>query len=123
MGKRQPGLLPNPQLVMDTESPVERNGATTLTSRVTFTLPTGGKRRWRMAAAEAAVARSQAAQARETELILAEAADAAIEVLYLQELAVLQGELSHLAARWKTSTRIVCRERAAAAFRGWVAGA
>ena len=42
---------------------------------------------------------SQAALALETELLLAEAADAAIEVIYLQELAVLQGELSQLAAK------------------------
>jgi cobalt-zinc-cadmium efflux system outer membrane protein len=94
------GLLPNPQFVMATASPVERSGgATALTTRVTFTLPTGGKRRWRMAAAEAGIARSEAALARETELLLAEAADAAIEVLYLQELAVLQGELSQLASK------------------------
>jgi cobalt-zinc-cadmium efflux system outer membrane protein len=93
------GLLPNPQLVMSTASPVEGNGSTILTTRVDFTVPTGGKRRWRMAAAGADVVRSQATLARETELVLAEAADAAIEVLYLQELAVLQGELSQLAAR------------------------
>ena len=62
-------------------------------------LPTGGKRRWRMAAAEAGISRSQAALARETELLLAEAADAAIEVLYLQELAHLQDDLSQLAAK------------------------
>ena len=92
-------LLPNPQWVMDTESPVARDDATRLSTRLTFTLPTGRKRRWRMAATEAGVARSQAALARETELLLAEAADAAIEVLYLQELATLQGELSQLAAR------------------------
>ncbi len=92
-------LLPNPQWVMDTESPVDGDDATRLSTRLTFTLPTGRKRRWRMAAAEAGVTRSQAALARETELLLAEAADAAIEVLYLQELATLQGALSQLAAR------------------------
>jgi cobalt-zinc-cadmium efflux system outer membrane protein len=93
------GLLPNPQWVLDSQSPVDLDDATILTTRLTFTLPTGRKRRWGMAAAEAGVARSQAALARETEVLLAEAADAAIEVLYLQELAVLQGELSLLAAK------------------------
>jgi cobalt-zinc-cadmium efflux system outer membrane protein len=91
------GLLPNPQWVMDTETPVDGDEGTVLSSRLTFALPTGHKRRWRMAAAEAGIARSRAALARETEVILAEVADAAIEVLYLQERAPLQSELSRLA--------------------------
>jgi cobalt-zinc-cadmium efflux system outer membrane protein len=93
------GLLPNPQWVTDSESPVDRDGPTILSTRLTIAIPTGGKRRWRMAAAEAGISRSQAALARETELLLAEAADAANEVLYLQELARLQDDLSQLAAK------------------------
>lgn len=52
-----------------------------------------------MATREAGVSRSQAALARETELLLSEVTDAATEVLYLQELAALQGHLSELARR------------------------
>ncbi len=93
------GLLPNPQLVIDTESPVEDRGHTSMMTRVMFTIPTGCKRRLREAAAEAGIQRSRCALARETELILAEAADAAIEVLYLQELVTLETKLSELAAK------------------------
>ena len=93
------GLLSNPQWVMDSESPVDQSDATILSTRLTFALPTGRKRHWRMAAAEAGVARSQAALAYETELVLAEAADAADRGALPQELAQLQGELSQLAAK------------------------
>lgn len=93
------GLLPNPQWVLDTESPVDGDEGTVLSSRLTFALPTGHKRRWRMEAAEAGVARSRAALARDTEILLAEVADASIEVLYLQERVALQSELNRLANR------------------------
>ncbi|KKK68777.1 hypothetical protein LCGC14_2940650, partial [marine sediment metagenome] len=80
------GLLPNPQLVMDTESPVHQNDPTELTTRVTFTIPTGGKMRRRKAVAEAGIRRARQTLSREAETVLLDAADAAIEVLYLQEL-------------------------------------
>jgi len=93
------GLLPNPQLVMDSESPVHESDPTDLTTRVTFTIPTGGKRRLGRAVACAGIRRAQLALGRETEAVLVEAADAAMEVLYLQELLALQGQLSELAAK------------------------
>lgn len=93
------GLLPNPQWVLDSESPVDQDDATVLTTRLTFSLPTSRKRQWRMAAAEAGIARSRAALARDTEKLLAEAADASIEVLYLQERMALQSDLSRLATK------------------------
>lgn len=92
------GLLENPQWVMDSETPVDEDDVTVLSTRLTFTVPTARKRRRAMEAADAGVAKSCAALALETELVLAEAADAAIEVLYLQELAGMQGQLSQLAA-------------------------
>lgn len=93
------GLLPNPQLVLDTRTQVEDEGRTALTTRVMFTIPTGRKRRLRQAAAEAAIQRTRCALAREIELVLAEAADAALEVLYLQELLGLESELAELAVK------------------------
>jgi len=93
------GLLPNPQFVLDTESPVDEVGPTIMSTRVTFTVPTGRKRRLRQVAAEAGIQRTRYSLARETELVLAEAADAALEVLYLQELAEVQAELGELAAK------------------------
>ena len=92
-------LLPNPQLVMDTESPVHDADTTDLTTRVTFEIPLGGKRRLRESAAQSGVCRARAALSRNTEEILLEAADAAIEVLYLQELLDLRAQQSELAAK------------------------
>jgi cobalt-zinc-cadmium efflux system outer membrane protein len=92
------GLLPNPQLVVDTESPVHRDGPTELEARVTFEILTGGKRRLRQAVAESGIRRAQAALSRETELVLLEAADAAIETLYWQELVQLTTRLAEIAA-------------------------
>ena len=81
------GLLPNPRFVLNTGSPLDREGPTDLLGRLEFTILTGGKRRLREAAAEAGIQRTRLALDRETEQVLAEAADAAVEVLYLQELA------------------------------------
>ena len=92
-------LLPNPQLVMDTESPVHDAGATDLTTRVTFEIPLGGKRRLRESAAQSGVCRARAALSWNREQVLLEAADAAIEVLYLQELLALRTQQSELAAK------------------------
>lgn len=92
-------LLPNPQLVMDTESPVHDADTTDLTGRVTFEIPLGGKRRLRESAARSGVCLARAALSRNTEEVLVEAADAAIEVLYLQELLALRTQQSELASK------------------------
>lgn len=92
------GLLPNPRLVMDTDSPVHEAGPTELTTRVTFEIPTGGKRRLRKAVAESEIQRARAALSRETELVLLEAADAAITTLYWQELLRLTTRAKEIAA-------------------------
>jgi cobalt-zinc-cadmium efflux system outer membrane protein len=78
---------------------VEKSGPTDLIGRVEFTILTGRKRPLREAAAEAGIQRTRYALARETETVLAEAADAAIEVLYLQELVELESQLGALAAQ------------------------
>lgn len=93
------GLLPNPELTMDTDVPVNEGRGADLRVRLMFTLPTGGKRRLREAVAAAGVARARWALKSETERVLLAANDVGLEVLYLQELARLQAELSALAAR------------------------
>lgn len=93
------GLLPNPRLVMDTDSPVHESRPTDFTARVEFTLPTWGKQQRRRAVAAAGIVRAELALSRETEAVMAEAADAALEVLYLQELLELQDHLSKTAAK------------------------
>ncbi len=92
-------LLPNPRWVMDSESPVASDDVTRLSSRLTFELPTGRKRSLGMAASQAGITRTQAALAYETLTLLLDVADAAAEVLYLQELVVLQEHMSQLAAQ------------------------
>ncbi|MBN2477640.1 MAG: TolC family protein [Pirellulales bacterium] len=93
------GLLANPQLVLDTESPVQESDPTDLTTRLMFTIPTGGKLRLGQEVACAGIRRARLALSREAESVLVEAADAAMEVLYLQELVSLRTQLSELAAR------------------------
>ncbi len=93
------GLLPNPELTMDTDVPVNEGRGADFQMRVMFTLPTAGKRRLREAVAAAGVARARWALKSETERVLLDATDVGMEVLYLQELALLQSELSELAAR------------------------
>ncbi len=90
-------LLPNPELTVDTLDSSAEPGAPELNTRLMFTLPIGPKRELRTAAAASGVCQAQLAMSRDTKLILAEAADAAVEVLYLQELCVLYGQLSGLA--------------------------
>lgn len=92
------GLLPNPQLVMDTETPVAESDATDMQTRLTFTIPIGGKRRLAEDVARAEIRRARMALSREMETVLAEAVDAAMEVLYLQELTRLQDQLVSLAS-------------------------
>jgi cobalt-zinc-cadmium efflux system outer membrane protein len=91
------GLLPNPQLVVDAESPINESGAVELSGRLMFTIPTGGKRAYAAAAANAGIAEAQAAIDSEAQILLTETAAAALEVLYLQELVKLQRELAKLA--------------------------
>jgi outer membrane protein TolC len=90
------GLLPNPQLVVDTDAPVNGD-AVQLSGRLVFTIPTGSKRAKAAAAARAGIAEAQAAIGAEEYLLLTETVEAALEVLYLQELIKLQGELATLA--------------------------
>jgi cobalt-zinc-cadmium efflux system outer membrane protein len=92
------GLLPNPELVLNTDTPVYATGdRTELSWRVVFEIPTAGKRWKRECEAQAGIRRSQMALERQSELILREAADAAIEVVYLQQLVKLRAELQQLA--------------------------
>ena len=90
-------LLPNPELTVDTLDSPSESGPPEISTRLMFTLPLGPKRELRAAAAETGVCVAQLAMSRDTKVILAEAADAAIEVLYLQELLVVYGQLSGLA--------------------------
>lgn len=92
------GLAPNPQLVLDSNSPVSEADGSRFTARLEFTIPTGGKLGLAKSAAQAGISRAQCALGRETELVLQQAGDAAVEVLYLQELLDLQGRLSKMAA-------------------------
>ncbi|MHB1034594.1 MAG: TolC family protein [Pirellulales bacterium] len=92
------GLLPNPRFVMDSRSPTAKDDPTELTARVMFTVQTAGKRRLAQSVAEADIQRAAVLLSKETERVLMEAVDAANEVLYLQELAVLDAQFSDLAA-------------------------
>jgi cobalt-zinc-cadmium efflux system outer membrane protein len=91
------GLLPNPRLVLDSDTPVNEGEGSQLSGRLTYEIPTAGKRRKREAVAQAGIARARYALTREAETVLLDAADAALEVLYYQELAELQARLSQLA--------------------------
>jgi len=93
-------LFANPQLVMDAMGPVDGDNATTLTTRVDFTLPIGGKRQRGMSAAAAAEQRARWELDYQTDLVLLNVSNAATEVLYLQELAKQQQDLSDLNARF-----------------------
>jgi outer membrane protein, heavy metal efflux system len=92
-------LLPNPELMLQTTSPTDTDGPTELTTRLMFTVPLGPKRAWRSAVAQTAIFEAQKALGRETKTILAEAADAAIEVLYLQEQETLYDQLAKLSVQ------------------------
>jgi outer membrane protein, heavy metal efflux system len=92
------GLWPNPELVLDTDSPIAEGNSASMRLRVMFTIPTAGKRWKREGVVTAAIARARSALGREAESVLLEAADAAVEVLYLQESALLQARLGSLAA-------------------------
>ena len=89
-------LLPNPEFMLQTLSPTDTEDPTRLDTRLMFTIPTGPKRAWRTAVAQTGIFEAQMAFGRESRTILTEAADAAIEVLYLQEQADLYDRISQL---------------------------
>ncbi len=91
------GILPNPKLIFDADTPTSDPGAAELTSRVMFTIPTGGKRHLAEIAAKAGIDEARWAVDTEAHLLLTETADAALEVLFLQELVKLQQEMIRIA--------------------------
>ena len=91
------GTLENPQFVFDTYTPMNNSDATSLRGRLTFEIPTAGKRDIRRRVANAEISRAQANLSRETDAVLLEAADAAFETLYLQEMVQLKSELVRIA--------------------------
>ncbi|MEX2139703.1 MAG: TolC family protein [Pirellulales bacterium] len=91
------GLLPNPQFVVDTDTTVNESGPVEMSGRLIFAIPTGRKQAKAAAAARAGIAEARAAIGAEEYILLTETAEAALEVLYLQELIKLQGELAALA--------------------------
>ena len=92
------GLLPNPQLVVDTVTET-LDHHTEMNARLMFTVPLGPKRRWQTAAACSAIAAEQFAMSQEARALLVEAADAALEVHFLQEQAALQVQVAELESR------------------------
>jgi cobalt-zinc-cadmium efflux system outer membrane protein len=91
------GLLPNPQLVIDTDRPINEDGPFEISGRLMFTIPTAGKRWKAESAASAGITVARWAADEEAYLVLLETAEAALEVLYLQESVVLQEQLMKLA--------------------------
>jgi cobalt-zinc-cadmium efflux system outer membrane protein len=90
-------IWPNPQFLVDTETTVNDFGPVELSGRLMFTIPTGGKQGKAAAAARAGIAEARSAIGAEEYILLTETAEAALEVLYLQQLIELQGELAALA--------------------------
>ncbi|MBN2291129.1 MAG: TolC family protein [Pirellulales bacterium] len=93
------GLRINPEFVLDTDSELAGDHAVNMNSRLMFTFERGKKRHFRQAAATAEITRAKWELNSETERILIEAADAAWEVLYLQELLELETSLHEMAAK------------------------
>jgi outer membrane protein, heavy metal efflux system len=93
------GLRPNPQFVFNTDSETAEDHAVNINTRVVFPLEGPGKRRSRQGVAAADISRAQWELNAETENILIEAADAAWQVLYLQQLLELEGKLHDMAAK------------------------
>lgn len=90
-------LWPNPQIVLDTDSPVAGEDPTQIGGRLEFTIQTGGKRRAAQAVAQAGIRRASFAIGREMHTVLVETAAAALEVLYLQEMVEQRKRLVDLA--------------------------
>lgn len=90
-------LFPNPQLVLDTDSPINETGPTELSGRLTFTIPTAGKFWLAQETAKAGIARARWAVDTEALELLTETVEAGYELLYLQELAKVQSQIAALA--------------------------
>jgi cobalt-zinc-cadmium efflux system outer membrane protein len=94
-------LLPNPHLMFEVENPAAANavgsGPPELVSRLMFTIPLGPKRELRTAVAQTDIYQTKLAMSREVKQVLAEAADAAVAVLDLEERVALYGRLAALA--------------------------
>ena len=90
-------LLPNPELVIDANTPVSQGGPTQLTARIMFTVPTNFKMERAEMAASAGIVEARYAIDSEAYALLLASADAALEVLYLQEYVELENELIKLA--------------------------
>jgi cobalt-zinc-cadmium efflux system outer membrane protein len=90
-------LLPNPQFTIDAEQDTQEAGPFQLTSRLMFAIPLGGRIAAGQRAADLDIARARYAVSRETEVIINDTIVAALEVLYLQEMVELQGDLVRIA--------------------------
>ncbi len=108
----QAGLLPNPNLVIDVESPLTENDPTTVSSRLMFSFPLTRKRHWRRQLECSGLEEARAKLSEETEIVFAEIADASIELLFYQELARKQAEAAQLAKQAAEARR----QRAGASF-------
>jgi len=94
------GLLPNPDLVVDLATPDDATGgASRLSTRLMFTVPIGPKRELRTDVAAYGVQASRWALSSETKRVLADVVDAATEVMYLRELAVVDGQVAEMAGK------------------------
>lgn len=93
------GVLTNPQLVVDYDTPMGAAEGSEVSGRLMFTIPTADKMRLGKSVACAEICRAQQALKRETQVVLQEASVAAVDVLYYQELLGLQGRLSELATK------------------------
>jgi cobalt-zinc-cadmium efflux system outer membrane protein len=97
-------LLPNPHLMFEVEDPTAPavtgiTGPPEMVARVMFTIPLGPKRELRSAVAATDIRETKLALSREVKQVLAEAADAAVAVLDLQEMVALYDRLAGLAAQ------------------------
>lgn len=80
------GLLPNPELILRTDTPIHDDNPTSLISRVMWSVPLGGRIGHEKAVARTAMHRAQLAVEQEAENVLQNVAELALHVLYLQEL-------------------------------------
>jgi cobalt-zinc-cadmium efflux system outer membrane protein len=102
-------LLPNPHLMFEVENPAAANavgsGPPELVARLMFTIPLGPKRELRSAVAQTDIRQTKLAMSREVKQVLAEAADAAVAVLALEEKVALYGRLAALAGEVVTAQK------------------
>ena len=104
-------LWPNPQFTIDTDSPTREAGATELSSRLMFTFPTAGRIGYAKALADAGIRRAQLNLSKEQETILFEAADAAVEVMYLQEAVKLHRQTITLGEQFSKTIKELAKAR------------